>query len=89
MHLSDEEFKKKYTGLKLKKNSTSENNKNNYFKNRFTKHKKNIRKIAESIDWRGEKDLNPIREQKNCGACWAFASIYALESLNFIKNKVL
>ena len=40
MHLSDEEFKKKYTGLKLKKNSTSENNKNNYFKNRFSKHKK-------------------------------------------------
>ena len=50
MHLSDEEFEKNYTSLKLNNEITSINNKNHYFKNRFNVATKKTGKLLESID---------------------------------------
>ncbi len=42
-----------------------------------------------SLDWRnhGGNFVTPIRDQKSCGSCWAFATTAALEAVTLIANQ--
>ena len=40
-----------------------------------------------AIDWVALGAVSPVKDQKDCGSCWAFSVVGALESLNMIKNK--
>jgi len=44
--------------------------------------------IPSSLDWRnnGGNFVTPVRNQGNCGSCWAFATAGALESATLIAN---
>ena len=44
--------------------------------------------LPSSFDWRTSKGLPPIRNQGACGACWAFATVGALECAIKIKDNV-
>lgn len=41
--------------------------------------------LPESVDWAG-KAVAPVRNQGQCGSCWAFSACGALEGLSAIKN---
>ncbi|KAF1794394.1 Cysteine peptidase [Phytophthora cactorum] len=41
---------------------------------------------ANSVDWSASKCMSPVQSQGQCGSCWAFASVAAVESLQCIKN---
>lgn len=45
--------------------------------------------VPESIDWRTKNVVNQIKDQGQCGSCWTFSTIQALESASAIKYGIL
>ena len=45
--------------------------------------------LPSSLDWQARGAVTPIKNQEQCGSCWAFSTTGALEGLYFIKNDKL
>ncbi|CAH1110214.1 unnamed protein product [Psylliodes chrysocephalus] len=45
-------------------------------------------KVPDSINWLEKGAVLPIRDQGDCGSCWAFSSVATIEGQNAIKNNV-
>lgn len=43
----------------------------------------------ESVDWRKSFKVSPVKNQGDCGSCWAFSSVGAVESAWAIKHNTL
>ncbi|KAJ3700060.1 hypothetical protein LUZ61_003765 [Rhynchospora tenuis] len=46
----------------------------------------NLTTVPTSIDWRTLGAVTPIKDQGNCGSCWAFSAVAAMEGINQIKT---
>jgi len=45
--------------------------------------------IPQAVDWRSQGKVNKVKDQGQCGSCWAFSAIGAMESRFAIKSGTL
>ncbi|GLT29570.1 hypothetical protein SLA2020_044280 [Shorea laevis] len=76
--LTNEEFKALYTGYKIPPNSDS--SKTTAFRH------ESVTDIPSSKDWTKEGAVNSIKNQGQCGCCWAFSAVAAVEGITKIKS---
>lgn len=81
--LTNEEYRSRYLGTRTDA------------KRRFVKSKVGLSRryvvrgeeeLPESVDWRTKGAVAPIKDQGDCGSCWAFSTVAAVEGLNKIKT---
>ncbi|XP_060195709.1 senescence-specific cysteine protease SAG39-like [Lycium barbarum] len=80
--LTNEEFRVLHTGYKRSSHPkvVSSSKPRTHF--RYA----NVTDIPPTLDWRKKGAVTPIKDQKNCGCCWAFSAVGAMEGLHQLKT---
>ncbi|MBA0781324.1 hypothetical protein Gotri_002257 [Gossypium trilobum] len=76
--MTNDEFRAMYLGYQSIRSPCESNSKGFA----YDKH----HNLPKSIDWRKKGAVAPIKNQGQCGSCWAFSAVAAVEGINQIKT---
>lgn len=79
MDLTKQEFRNKYLTLKVSLLDQLKNSATPFESQNLT--------APTSVDWRSAGAVGPVKNQGECGSCWAFSTTANLEGLYYIRNK--
>ncbi|KAG9439518.1 hypothetical protein H6P81_019699 [Aristolochia fimbriata] len=79
--LTNEEFKATRNGFRPSSQLSSRDNRSS------TSFKyQNFTAMPSSMDWRKKGAVTPIKDQGQCGCCWAFSAVAAMEGITKLSN---
>ncbi|KAF9590292.1 hypothetical protein IFM89_032300 [Coptis chinensis] len=79
-NLTNEEFKAVRNGYK--RTSSLEKSSDGLLSFRHA----NVSVVPSSMDWRKKGAVTPVKDQGECGSCWAFSAVAATEGINQLKR---
>ncbi|XP_023756136.1 vignain [Lactuca sativa] len=83
--MTNHEFKSKFAGSKIKHHRMLQGDR---IGNKTFMYA-NVDSVPTSVDWRKKGAVTPVKDQGQCGSCWAFSTVVAVEGINYIKTKEL
>ncbi|KAK5831321.1 senescence-specific cysteine protease SAG39-like [Gossypium arboreum] len=81
--LTNEEFKAMRNGYKMRSSNTVAASKTTSFRY------ENVSAVPSSMDWRKKGAVTGIKDQGQCGCCWAFSAVAAMEGISKLKTGTL
>jgi len=82
--LTNKEFRAMMNGFDMKAHTLAQSNKPAHgFGHKF---ENPTVAVPDSVDWRTQGYVTPIKDQGQCGSCWAFGAVAGLEGQHFKKE---